>query len=86
MNRSEIISAVAAVTADRSAAENVIRLALAEITKALRSGEKVVISNFGTFSVKVRPAREAYHPKTGEKIYTAEKRRVRFKPAPSLME
>ncbi len=86
MNRSEIISAVAAVTADRAAAENAIRLAFEEITKALRSGEKVVISNFGTFSVKVRPARETYHPKTGEKIYAAERRRVRFKPAPSLME
>lgn len=86
MNRSEIVNAVAAVTADRAAAENVIRLAFDEIAKALRNGEKVVISNFGTFAVKVRSAHETYHPKTGEKIYTAERRKVRFKAAPALLD
>ena len=38
------------------------------VTDALKSGEKVVLPGFGTFGVKMRPAREVYNPMTGEQI------------------
>ena len=41
---------------------------LESVTDALKSGEKVILPGFGTFGVKMRPAREVYNPMTGEQI------------------
>ena len=41
---------------------------LESVTDALKSGEKVILPGFGTFGVKIRPAREVYNPMTGEQI------------------
>ena len=41
---------------------------LESVTGALKSGEKVILPGFGTFGVKMRPAREVYNPMTGEQI------------------
>ena len=38
------------------------------VTDALKNGEKVIIPGFGTFGVKMRPAREVYNPMTCEQI------------------
>lgn len=38
------------------------------ITEALKKGEKIQISGFGTFEVKEKAAREGLNPKTQEKI------------------
>ena len=36
------------------------------IGKALKQGDSVVLTGFGTFSVRERPARAGHNPKTGE--------------------
>ncbi len=38
------------------------------ISEALEAGDKVQISGFGTFELKVKGAREGINPKTGERI------------------
>jgi len=38
------------------------------IRDSLKRGEKVVITGFGTFSIRKRAARPGRNPKTGEKI------------------
>ena len=38
------------------------------LTDALKSGEKVVLPGFGTFGVKMRPARQGRNLFTGERI------------------
>ena len=38
------------------------------VTDALKSGEKVILPGFGTFGMKMRPAREGRNPYNGEAI------------------
>ena len=49
------------------------------ITEGLNKGEKVQISGFGTFELKVKPARDGINPKTGEKIKIGETKLPAFK-------
>lgn len=49
------------------------------ITKALKKGEEVAITGFGTFKVAKRAARQGINPKTGEKISIAATTVPKFK-------
>jgi len=60
-------------------AEAVILDLLSDISKALKKGQKVTLSPFGTFEVKKRPARKGRNPATGASIKIAAKKSVRFK-------
>ena len=57
-----------------------------EVTKVLRSGEKLNITGFGIFKVADRKAREGINPKTGEKIHIAASKKPRFTPGKVLKE
>lgn len=57
-----------------------------EITKVLRTGDKVNITGFGIFKVSDRKAREGINPKTGEKIHIAASKKPRFTPGKLLKE
>ena len=57
-----------------------------EITKVLRTGDKVNITGFGVFKVADRKAREGINPKTGEKIHIAASKKPRFTPGKVLKE
>ena len=50
-----------------------------EITKVLRTGEKVNITGFGIFKVSDRKAREGINPRTGEKIHMVDGNRENIK-------
>jgi len=50
------------------AAREAVSAFLNGIRDSLKRGEKVVITGFGTFSVRRRAARPGRNPKTGEKI------------------
>ena len=51
----------------------------AEIEDALKKGEEVAISGFGTFKVVERPGREGRNPQTGDAIKIAPKKSPTFK-------
>ena len=59
---------------------------LESVTDALKSGEKVILPGFGTFGVKIRPAREVYNPMTGEQIALPEKKLPAFKAGKTLKD
>lgn len=52
-------------------AGQVVDLILNEITNALKKGESVALTPFGSFKVRSRKAREGRNPKTGERIKIA---------------
>jgi nucleoid DNA-binding protein len=52
----------------------------------LKNGENVIISGFGTFHIRVRKARKARNPKTGESVKVADRIYPAFKPAKSLKQ
>ena len=57
-----------------------------EITKVLRTGDKVNITGFGIFKVADRKAREGRNPRTGETIQIKASKKPRFTPGKLLKE
>ncbi|HWY24036.1 MAG TPA: HU family DNA-binding protein [Nevskia sp.] len=57
---------------------------LDDVTKALKKGNKVALSQFGIFEVKKRPARKGRNPATGAAIKIPAKKNVRFKSSAGL--
>lgn len=53
---------------------------------ALKSGERVALVGFGSFSVTHREARKGRNPQTGKEITIAAKNVVKFKPGAELNE
>lgn len=69
MNKTELIEYVAK-SADLSKAEaaRALDATLITIRRALKTGDSVVLTGFGTFSVSKRAARTGRNPRTGEQM------------------
>ena len=57
---------------------------LNEVKEALNRGERVELREFGMWSVSIQKPRISRNPKTGEKIHTKRKKKIRFKMAKEL--
>lgn len=68
----------------RKAAAESVEAFLNAIRDSLKRGEKVVITGFGTFSIRKRAARAGRNPKTGEKITIAARKAPGFTPGKTL--
>lgn len=66
------------------AAGDAVSAMLLGIRDSLKNGEKVVITGFGTFSVRNRSERPGRNPKTGERITLAARRAPGFTPGKTL--
>ena len=65
-------------------AEKALRAVTEGIKRALKRGEKVTISGFGSFEIKTQKARRGRNPKTGQAIKIPQKPRIKFNPSQSL--
>ena len=86
MNRLDIIKSVAKVLTTKGEAALAVETTFETIRASLNRGDKVVISNFGTFRVKARQPRTGRNPKTGEQVSVPPRRGVRFKASKNLLE
>ena len=68
----------------RRAASESIETLLSEITKALKKGENVVLSGFGTFKVTKVKDKPVLLPKTGQRQIVKGHRAPRFSPGKPL--
>ena len=66
--------------------EKSLNIVLNEIKLALNKGENVELRDFGTWSVQTQKAKLSRNPKTGEKLETTEKRKIRFKMSKKLFK
>lgn len=69
MTKAELVAQVAkkaGLTA--KAAKDAVAAVFGTITDALKRGEKVVVTGFGTFMVRRRAARKGRNPQTGAEI------------------
>lgn len=57
-----------------------------EVTKVMKSGDKLNLSGFGIFKVASRPARAGRNPRTGETIQIKASKKAKFVPAKALKE
>ena len=87
MTKSDLIERLAAkAELTRPRAEELVDFLLDNMTDALKRGEKVNISGFGTFTVSARKARTGRNPKTGEPIDIPASRSAKFKAGKTLKE
>ena len=87
MNKSEFIKEIANKTGFTvKQASEACDAFISVIKDAMKSGEKLSITGFGSFEGKVRPARDAINPATGDRISLPETRIPAFKPAKLLKE
>lgn len=82
MNKSELIAA-AADDAEMSKAEmgKALDALVSTIRSAVASGDKVSVTDFGSFDVRENAARKGRNPQTGEEMQIAASKTPRFKAA-----
>lgn len=91
MNKSELVDALADQTgmtkADAGrAVDALFNTDGGILAKALRKGDRVQITGFGSFEAKMRPARTGRNPRTGESIKIAAARSPSFKAGKGLKD
>ena len=87
MNRSDIVASVATKTDLPKVKVNIILDAVLEtMSEALIAGDKVTLSDFGTFEVSTRKPFMGRNPKTGEALEVPERKIPTFKAGKGLKE
>lgn len=85
MNKGDLIEAVAAeLNASRAEGAKALDAVLAAITTGLRADGKVVITGFGAFARRARPARAGINPATKQPITIPAGVACTFKPSDGL--
>jgi DNA-binding protein HU-beta len=87
MNKSDLVDLIIADgQTSRTAALRTIETIMSGITSALKKGNHVTLSGFGSFSTYQRKARNGRNPQTGELIKLPSRRVVKFSPGTELKE
>ncbi len=87
MNKAELIAALAQkAELSKKDAEKALGAFVGVVTEALKNGDKVQLVGFGTFESKVRPARTARNPRTGEEIKIEATKTASFKVGKALKD
>jgi DNA-binding protein HU-beta len=82
VNKSGLVDRVAsAASVDKRTAEAAVDAIVDSIMECARSGERVTIFGFGSFSQSSRAARLGRNPRTGEAVPIAASTSVKFAPA-----
>lgn len=80
MNKADLVSKIAEDTGlTKVQSTAALESFMDGVSKALKSGKKITLVGFGSFSVKKRAARKGRNPATGETIRLKAKRVVKFK-------
>lgn len=87
MNKASLVEKVHGVLGGTKVqAEQVVDTIFDSITSALKGGDEVSVAGFGIFSAKMRAARTARNPRTGESVKVPAMKVPKFKAAKALKE
>jgi len=86
MNKTDLVNEVAGVVSTKKEAQEAVNCVISSITKALKKGENVTLTGFGTFKVVKRKARKGRNPSTGEEIKIKASKAPKFTPGKGLKE
>lgn len=87
MNKANIVEAVhEKLGGTKVQAEEVVDVVIDSIVHTLKKGGEVSIAGLGIFSTKVRAARQARNPRSGEIVNVPSMRVPKFRPAKALKE
>ena len=85
MNKAELISAIAAESGlNKADSKKALDAFVSSVINALKSGDKVSLVGFGTFSVAERAARTGINPSTKKAIEIPAKQVAKFKAGAEL--
>lgn len=85
MNKLELVKAVSDATGlTQEKSTKVLNAVIECMTTTLSKGEDVVLVNFGTFTVRARPARTGRNPQTGAPIELPASKTAVFSPGKGL--
>jgi DNA-binding protein HU-beta len=85
VNRSELVESVELATGlDRRQSEGAVKAVVDAVIAEIKSGTKVSIFGFGTFTPTSRAARVGRNPQTGAAVNIAASTGVKFSPATAL--
>lgn len=85
MTKRDLIDIVAKkANLTNKASRDSVQAMINSIRDSLKRGEKVVITGFGTFSVRNRVERVGRNPKTGERITISARKAPGFTPGKTL--
>jgi len=85
MNKSELIDSMASGAGiSKAAAKKALESMVGSVESTLKSGGRVSLVGFGSWSVSRRAAREGRNPQTGKTIQIAAKNVVKFKAGSDL--
>lgn len=85
MTKKDLIELVAKkANLTNKASREAVQAFLNGVRDSLKRGEKVVITGFGTFSIRKRAQRPGRNPKTGEKITIQARKAPGFTPGKTL--
>jgi DNA-binding protein HU-beta len=80
MTKAELITAIGKeAKISKAVAERAINSFTNSIVKALKKGDKLTLTGFGTFSVAKRKAKMGRNPQTGKEIKIPARRVAKFK-------
>lgn len=87
MKKEELVIVVAnAAGITRKQASTAIDAFCTTVGQAMRSGDKVTLTGFGSFEARMRDARDCKNPQTGETVYVAAHYVPVFKPGKGLKD
>ncbi len=87
MTKAELVAKIASDTKlSKAAAEKVLNSAIKNVTMALKKGDKITLTGFGTFSVSKRKARKGRNPQTGAAIKIKATKVPKFSPGKGLKD
>ncbi|MGD1844349.1 MAG: HU family DNA-binding protein [Salibacteraceae bacterium] len=85
MNKAELIEAIATkAELSKADAKKAVEAFVETTTGALKSGDRVALVGFGSFSTSQRAARTGRNPQTGASIEISARNVVKFKPGAEL--
>lgn len=87
MNKTDLVEAVASeLELSKADASRTIDAVIACISDGIKRDEKVTLPGFGTFTKKIRAARQGINPATREPMQIPESTTCGFKPSTVLKE
>ena len=83
MTKSDLVQKLSeqVTTLTKKECEVIVDTVFGNMKESLQRGEKIEIRGFGSFTVRVRRAKEGRNPKTGEEIGITPRKVVTFRPS-----
>ncbi len=87
MNKADLIDAIAgSAELSKADAKKALDAFIEATSESLKSGDRVALVGFGSFSVSERSARTGRNPQTGKEIKIPAKKVVKFKAGSELAD